>query len=107
MLKLGSKKHRGAFLNRLNHCRDIELKYATNLSSKTDVIAELKTRGAPPMCQLVSDYWKIDGSEMPLSEAWIQAEMGGFATFFSCLPGQLVYFYDECGARRIVLEKHA
>ena len=30
---------------------------------------------------------------------------GGWGTIVSCLPGRLAYYYDEEGARRMLLER--
>ena len=97
---LGSAKRRRQFLDVLNHCSDIDERYATPLPSNTDVVAALLSRGAPDSCFVVSDCVEIDGREMPLAEAVWQAELLGFGTLISCLPGTLAYYHDEAGTRR-------
>ncbi len=67
----------------------------------------LRFRGAPDRCYVISDYKAIDEREMPLAEAIWQAEWSQMGTLISCLPGRLVYYYDESGARRMLLERRA
>jgi hypothetical protein len=53
----------------------------------------------------MSDIADIDGRELPLAEAVDRAELGGFGTIVSCIPGRLAYYYDESGARRLLLSR--
>lgn len=55
------------------------------------------------MCYVVSDASDIDGQEMPLAEAIEAIELRGWGALISCIPGELGYYYDECGARRALL----
>jgi hypothetical protein len=104
--KLASSKHRKSFLDRLNHCRDIDDRYASALRSSTDAVAVLQSRGAPASCYVISDIAAIDGRELPLAEAVDQAEAGGFGTLSCCIPGRLAYYIDEAGSeRRIMLDR--
>jgi hypothetical protein len=105
LLCLASAKRRGPFLNCLNHCRDIDERYATLVKSNTDIAAKLRRRGAPDACYLISATEGIDGKVLPLEETIEAAAMGGWGTIISCLPGRLGYYYDECGERRMILER--
>lgn len=102
---LASAKRRGGFLDRLNHCRDLDERFTNPLPSNADVPALLRSRGAPKMCYILSATEIIDGQELPLVEAVAQAEQNGWGTLISCVPGQLAYYYDECGERRMLLER--
>jgi hypothetical protein len=102
---LASTKRRRRFLDRLNHCRDIDERYATLLSSKTVIAALLRSRGAPGVCHVISDIPEIDGQEMRLEEAIDEVELGQWGTLICCVPGQLAYYYDELGERRMLLER--
>lgn len=102
---LTSEKRRRAFLDRLNHCRDIDERYATPLSSNADVVAVLRANGAPATCYVLSDTAALDARELPLAEAVAEAESSGWGTLISCLPGRLAYYYDECGERRMLLKR--
>jgi len=104
---LASPKRRGRFLDRLNHCRDIDEYYATPLPSNADVVAVLKAHGAPATCYVLSNTATLDARELPLAEAVAEAESGGWGTLISCLPGRLAYYYDECGERRMLLKRPA
>ena len=74
---LASAKRRGRFLDRLNHCRDLDERYATPLASNADVVALLKARGAPKICYVLSATAALDGRELALAEAVIQAPLNG------------------------------
>jgi hypothetical protein len=104
---LASAKRRASMLDRLNHCRDLDERYATLLPSNADVAALLRSHGAPATCYVLSCTDAIDGEVMPLDEAVSAAEMGGWGTIISCIPGRLAYYYDECGARQMLLERAA
>lgn len=101
--KLAAVKHRRSFLDRLNHCPDIDRRYATDLPSGADVVTMLLSRGAPSSCYVISDIATIDGCELLLAEAVDHAELGGFGTLVSCIPGRLAYYHDESGSRRMIL----
>ena len=102
---LAAEKRRASFLDRLNHCRDIDERYATPVPSNADVFALLKARGAPVTCYVLSATAALDARELPLAEAVAELERGGWGTIISCLPGRLAYYYDECGERRLLLER--
>lgn len=104
---LASAKRRRRFLDRLNHCWDLDERYAKLLSSNVDIVAVLMDHGAPTTCYVLSDTTALDGQELPLAEAVTEAELNGWGTIISCLPGRLAYYYDECGERRMLLERKA
>ena len=45
--------------------------------------------------------------ELPLAEAVWEATAAGWGTLLGCVPGRLAYYYDECGLRRMLLERPA
>ena len=102
---LRSPSRRRAMLDHLNHCRDIDSRYATLLPSTADVAAILRSRGAPATCYVLSDTAEIDGRVLPLAEAVHAAEQGGWGTILNCVSGKLGFYYDECGERRMLLER--
>jgi hypothetical protein len=104
---LASAKRRRKQLDRLNHCRDLDDRYATAVPSSADVAALLRSRGAPETCYVLSDTPGLDGREMPLAEAVCEAELAGWGTLLGCVPGRLAYYYDEAGLRRMLLERAA
>lgn len=103
--QLASPKRRRGFLDCLNHCRDIDERYATPLPSNADVVSILRANGAQSTCYILSATDSLDGRELPLAEAVVEAASGGWGTILSCIPGQLAYYYDECGERRLLLKR--
>jgi hypothetical protein len=103
LMSLGSAKRRQRFLDCLNHCADLDPRYARPLPSNANVVGLLQSYGAPQTCYVLSNTAALDGREMPLDEAVEGAAMGGWGTIISCIPGRLAYYYDECGARRFLL----
>jgi len=104
---LRSPGRRRAFLDRLNHCGDLDERHARLLPSNADVAGLLRARGAPRTCYVLSDHDEIDGRTMALDEALLAATAGGWGTILCCIPGRLGYYYDEQGARRMLLERPA
>jgi hypothetical protein len=102
---LASAKRRRKFLDCLNHCHDFDERYVTSLPKNTDIESLLTARGAPANCYVISDSVELDNRELSLAEAIEQAEAQGWGTIISCIPGQLAYFYDECGERQFLLER--
>lgn len=102
---LASPKQRDGILDKLNHCRDLDGRYATLLPSNTNILKLLQDHGAPDKCYVISATSSLDGRELQLSEAILQTELGGWGTILSCVPGQLAYYYDECGERRMLLTR--
>lgn len=102
---LAALDKRGRFLDVLNHCRDLDERFVTKVRSHVGVIDELRQRGAPNKCRVISDIEGIDGTDLPLAAAIPLVEEGGWGTILCCLPGQLAYYYDEWGSRRWVLER--
>jgi len=102
-LSLDSTKRRVKFLDCLNHCRDLDPRYALPLPSNADVVALLRSRGAPERCYVVSGVDEMDGREMAIEEAVSETALHGWGAIISCIPGRLAYYYDECGERRYLL----
>ena len=100
---LASAKRRSKFLDCLNHCADLDLRYAELVASNVDMVALLRSRGAPTTCYVVSDVAAIDGQVLPLAEAVAAAELAGWGTLISCVPGSLGCYIDEAGTRRRLL----
>ncbi len=104
---LGDPKRRSGFLDRLNHCRDLDEHFARPIPYM-DVAALLRSHAAPAGCHVISAVADIDGREMPLAEAVDLAEAGGWGTILSCIPGHLACYIDERGSnRRMILAREA
>ncbi len=98
-------KRRAKLLDGLNHCSDFDPRYATELPSSTDVVALLRSRGAPETCHVISDVRELDGREMGLREAVDEIEVHMWGTLIGCIPGRLAYYYGEAGEQRLLLER--
>jgi len=102
---LANPKRRRKLLDGLNHCRDLDPRYATQIPSKTDVVALLRSRGAPEFCHVISAVAELDGMEMGLQEAIDETEANMWGALIGCVPGRLAYYYGEAGEQRLVLER--
>ena len=102
---LANPKKRKQGLDRLNHCRDIEDKYAEWLPSNADILGILTKEGSPNNVYLIMEDPEFDGTTLPLAEALSVVSHGGWGTIVSCIPGRLAYYYDECGDRRAILRR--
>src|SRR5690348_17021034 len=84
---LATAKGRAKFRSTLAHFRDLDLRHARRVvPSNLDVPAiskELKGRGAPGECYLLSESVELDGQTLPLDKA-LEAVVGrGMGTFIS------------------------
>jgi hypothetical protein len=105
LLLLGNKERRKEILNKLNHCKDLNPKFADWLKSNANIYDLLKEEGAPDKCYVISGDDDIDGVTMDLRDAIEAAPRGGWGTIISCIPGKLAYYYDELGERRAILKR--
>ena len=101
---LANSKKRAKFLDGLNHCSDLDERFTTPVCWH-DAIDELRKRGAPDRCHIISSINEFDGIDLPLAAALLWVEQQGWGTIICCIPGQLAYYYDECGFRRLILER--
>lgn len=104
-LELLVSDKRGRMVGKLNHCTALDERYTTALPKDTDVVALLRSKGAPQTCYVLSCDDAIDGQEMELTEAFAKTRDGGWGTIIGCIPGKLAFYYDELGDRRILLER--
>ena len=106
---LNSKRGRAKLLDGLNHCDDLDPRYATlippNQQFAPSIESRLRQRGAPETCYVISDNREIDGHEMSLSDALLETVGHGAGTFISCIPGKLGYFELEDMNERYILER--
>ncbi len=96
---LSTVKGRKKFVSRLAHLDLLDARFAHLIDPEvqtTDAIEDdLKRRGAPASCYVVSENPRVDGRQMALRDA-LEA-IGGSApgTFLSCVAGCLAYFEGE------------
>ncbi len=108
---LQSEKGRSKLAHGLNHCGDLDMRYATLIPKEQQspgfVLNLLKQKGAPELCHVMSSNYEIDEQDIPLLEA-LEKTMGwGSGTFISCIPGKLAYFEYEDQGERYILERNA
>lgn len=107
-LELLLKPHRRQdVLREFGHFKHIGPRFvvqiAPNQQNPANVLNLLRAKGAPESCFVISEWEKLDGQQMALSEALSEVIGAGMGTFVSCLAGRLVYFEDEEG--RCILER--
>ena len=106
---LSSSKRRREILDRLNHNLPFLTALALEVPEAQDFPSELEkllsARGAGPTCHVMVDGLKIDGRELPLSEALHAICMHEAGAVLSCLPGRLAYYKPESPGRGVILEK--
>jgi hypothetical protein len=108
---LKSPKGRAKLRAALPHLRDLDPQYArpikpSNLNAAA-IADELRARGAPKECYVVSESSKLDGQILSLDDA-LDAVVGrGAGALISCLPGRLGYYEGEDPGERYILERAA
>jgi len=104
--EIGDKeKQRAKWTDKLNHSPGFKSEHIFWLPSKTDIFAELKKKGAPDTCAIISNSSRLDGKKMPLEEAIKEVQHDGWGSILICIPGKLGYYYGESGERRGLLTR--
>lgn len=104
-LASSDERKRNVCMGRLNHCRDLDLRYVVWLPRNTDVVALLRKVGSGRTVYIFSSAGAIDGTIMPLEDALEATVREGWGTILSCVPGRLAFYYDEDGERRALLQR--
>ncbi|MBP1628853.1 MAG: hypothetical protein H6Q00_3328 [Holophagaceae bacterium] len=106
---LSNTKRRKEVLNRLSHDLPYIHELATEIPSIQDFPEELerllKEKGAGPTCHVIVDGLKIDGHELPLTEAIKAVFLHDSGAILSCIPGRLAYYKPEPPAHGLILER--
>jgi hypothetical protein len=106
---LESQRGRKKLLNDLNHCHDLDPRFAkpipSNKQSEQSIENLLKQKGAPDKCHVMSDNPEIDNREMSLRDALSKTVAMDAGTLISCIPGKLAYFEMEGFEGRYILER--
>jgi hypothetical protein len=105
---LAPAKRRDTSRSQLPHVTHLDPRFATPVldQSAGELVAQLREKGAGDRCYLLSEDPELDGRELSLDEALIAIvddASSPHATFVSCLPGQLAYFYGSEPGSRYVL----
>lgn len=108
LLELGDRR-RSDVRAMLDHAIMLEGRHATHLegeaASASNVEALLRKLGAPRTCFVISSDTRMDGRELPLSDALVGVVGSGFGTFLSCVPGKLGYFEYEDSRSAFLLQR--
>jgi hypothetical protein len=104
--EMGDKeKSRAKWTDKLNHAPGLKPDHASWLPSNVDIIAQLKQKGAPETCTIISNSSRLDGKRMRLEEAIEEVKRDGWGSVLICIPGKLGYYYGESGELRALLTR--
>jgi hypothetical protein len=98
LLELGPKRRPDVRAS-LDHAIVLDERHVTRMvgeaGSTANLEALLRRHGAPQTCFVISSDKRMDGLEMPLSDALSAVVGSGFGTYLSCVAGKLGYFEYE------------
>jgi hypothetical protein len=104
---VATPKKRTRFLHELGHFKALDPRFCFTLPkgvhSAKEIADFLSAKGAPPLCQVTSEYSSLDRKQMLLLDALNEILGRRIGAFLSCIPGKLAYFEDEDG--RWLLER--
>jgi hypothetical protein len=105
---LQSPKRRSKLLAELYHFTDFNPAYLVPLAGSIDsadgVISELRKRGAPANCQVISTQPELDGTAASLSDVIHKVFAFAEGTIVICGPGKLGYYEGEAPKNRFILD---
>ena len=110
LLAKGTETARTKALSILYHGPVVDERFATLVpAARADVVfpwilAELRRRGAPDLCYVISNDDELDGRSMPLEAALAGVYCGDMGAIISCIPGKLAYYEGEDPGERYILE---
>ncbi len=106
---LASPKRRWEILGRLGRHLPYLPELATEVPETQDFPTELekllRARGAGDTCHMIVDGLKLDGREVPLSQALHEICMHPSGAVLSCLPGRLAYYRPAAPNAGVILER--
>jgi hypothetical protein len=106
---LSNPKRRNEILNRLNRHLPFLPELACEVPGEQDFPMELekllKAKGAGSTCHVIANGLKVDGRDLPLSEALNEICMHPLGAVLSCLPGRLAYYKPESPLPGVILER--
>ena len=106
---LRSLKNRRKFLDELYHFKDFAPTCMFDLSGKIDscegLLSDLRRRGAPDNCYVISAHPYLDGVTRPLKDAISEVFSLIDGTLIFCIPGQLAYYEGEAPKNRYILHR--
>lgn len=99
------EKQRAKWTDKLNHSPGLKPEFAIWLPSNAPILEQLKQKGAPEACSIISSSSRLDGKSMRLEEAIEAVKVDGWGSVIICITGKLGYYYGERGERRALLIK--
>jgi hypothetical protein len=106
---LSSPKRREKFLRELYHFADFDAGTIVELRGPNDsadgLIADLRRRGAPAECYLISVRSELDGQTRNLDQAIREVFAFAEGTIVCCVPGRLAYYEGEAPKNRFILHR--
>ena len=106
---LQSPKRRLRFLRELYHFSDFDPESILPISGACDtaegLLSELRKRGAPATCQIISVRPDLDGAMKKLSETIHEVFAVAEGTIVICIPGRLAYYEGEAPKNRFILAR--
>jgi hypothetical protein len=106
---LNSPKRRPKFLRELYHFRDFDPACLVSVAGPSDsaegLISELRRRGAPVECRVISVQADLDGAIRPLAEVIRAVFALVEGTIVVCIPGKLAYYEGEAPRNRYILDR--
>ena len=109
--RLATPKSRKKLLDSFYHLHDLDPRFAHRIEPRLQradsIYDDLRRRGAPERCYVMSASSDLDGQEAELRPT-LEEIVGCYdGTFVSCLPGRLGYFEGEEPNERYILERPA
>jgi hypothetical protein len=108
---LESRKGRAKLRASLAHLKDLDPRHARRIAANEHdpaaIARQLKARGAPTDCYLLSESTELDDKVLPLENALTMIVGRGLGTLLSCVPGRLAYYEGEEAGERYILERAA
>jgi hypothetical protein len=107
--KISSPKERKKFVTDLAHWNDLDPRFIVKIAPSSqhppNIESILRSKGAPEMCRVISEWDVLDDATLPLADALKDVVGCQMGTIICCIPGRLAYFENEDG--RCILERKA
>ena len=110
-LAKGTRPARNKALSILHHGPVIDERFAARVPAAQAphgaawVLGELRRRGAPDLCYVISTDGELDGRSMPLVAALECVYGVTMGAIISCIPGRLAYYEGEDRGERYILDR--
>ena len=111
LLGKGTDAARTKALSILYHGPVVDERYATLVPAAHAaerfpwILADLRRRGAPDRCYVISNDDYLDGRSMPLDVALEGVHGSSVGAIISCVPGKLAYYEGEDPGERYILDR--